>query len=409
MVAINYGITDPRGTILISNFDIEPGLPANITVKEINIVESLLNPGLQVMTTLQSDIYRPVGKNFDSFKNQVMSFSLVGTEGYAGKTLTVNQTVFRLDNRNRVQNNFSAVEEMTFYAIDDTVIEDAKCLVSKSWKCTPPSDVVRHVLDSCLKAKDSKVETADPSRDYIAENLHPFQVISQQANVALADGDPSFLHFMTLDENTGRGVHHFESLKKLTEQDSNQFQYVFAEPTKTHDYGNKTAVINFSFPCDFDYMSDLLNGIDENGENQNSMGVVDPVLKVFTKMLGGGGQQACDCGIGQYNFKVAQSNKQSADQRNSCNLDVETHLLKRQARMGLLEKDKIALRITVPWNPQLHAGKVISFQWSNKEGGPAVYGTGEYLIVSMMHSIRMGGYATTTMDCVSKTVGQGIV
>lgn len=409
MAAISYAINDPKGVIELHNFDIQPGLPGNITVKEINIVESLTSPVTQVMGVLQSAIYDPPGKNFDQYKNKSMSFTLRGTSGmYAGKQYRVEQKTYRLDNRDRVQNNFSAVEEMTFHAIDDTVIEDAKCLVSKSWKCTKPSEVVSNVLSKCLKAQDSVVDSADPARDYIAENIHPFQVISQQAQVALDGDDPSFLHFMTLDGQTGKGVHHFQSLKKLTKE-SSIATYHFSEPTKSAGYSNKIAAINFSFPCDFDYLTDLLNGIDENGKSQNSISTVDQVFKMFFKKTDGG-QESCDCGLGQYNYKVAQSNKSTAEQRNSCNIDVESHLLKRQARMSLLDKDKIALRITVPWNPDLHAGKIITFEWKNKiDNSSDVYGHGDFLISSLMHTIRMGGYAVTTMDCVSKTVGQGIV
>lgn len=405
-MSITFAVSDPKGIIAVENFDIGSGLPGNISVKEINIVESLTSPVAQVIAVIQSALYDPSGKNFDRFKNKDMSFTLRGKEGqYENKQLKCNLKTYRLENRHMVQNNFSAVEEMTFHAIDESVLKDAKCLVSKSWKCTKPSEIVSHVLDSCLKAQDSVVDSADPARDYIAENIHPFQVIAQQANVALDGDDPSFLHFMTIDEQTGKGVHHFQSLKKLAGEDPVK-TYEFAEPT-TKGYEDKNAVISFSFPCDFDYLSDLLNGINENGKNTNSIGMVDQSLKqFFMKMMG---SADCDCGIGESNYKVAQSNAQSAEQRNSCNLDVESHLLKRQARMGLLERDKIALRIVVPWEPSLHAGKVIKFQWKNKEDNSDVYGYGDYLIMSMVHNIRMGGYSTTTLECVATTVGQGIV
>jgi hypothetical protein len=404
---INYGVLDNKDLVQISDFDIGSGIPDNMSVKEINIVESLLSPSAQVLAVMQSDIYNPPGKNFDDFKNKDMSFTLE-LKGGSQKKMKVKMKTYRLDNRSFVQNNLSNVEEMVFHAIDETVLEDAKCLVSKSWKCTQPSKIVSSILEECLKAENSVVDNADPARDYIAENIHPFRVIAQQAEVALDGDDPSFLHFMTVDEEKGSGVHHFQSLKKLTKE--SPIQVYQSEPTQKGTYKNKTAAISFSFPCDFDYLSDLLNGLDENGQNQNSMSTIDMVKKQFMKLMGGGeGSDSCDCGLGQYNYKVAQSNKTSAEQRNSCNLDVETHLLKRQARMALLEKDKIALRITVPWDPALHAGKVIKFEWKNKYSDADVYGHGDYLIVSMMHTIRMGGYAVTTMDCVAKTVGEGEV
>lgn len=401
-MAITYAIQDPKGIIEIQNFDIG-GLPGNITVKEINIVESLTSPVVQVMAVLQSAIYDPPGKNFDQFKNKDMTFTL---QRQGGASLKCKLKTYRLENRAMVQNNMTAVEEMTFHAIDETVLKDATCLVSKSWKCTKPSEVVSDVLRKCLEAEDTVVDSADPARDYIAENIHPFQVIAQQANVALDGDDPSFLHFMTLNEQTGKGVHHFQSLKKLTKESPVE-TYQYAEAT-TSGYEQKKSAIQFSFPCDFDYLSDLLNGIDENGKNQNSMSTIDQVFKMVMKKVSG--SQECDCGIGQSNFKLAQSNKTTADQRNSCNLDVESHLLKRQARMGLLEKDKIALRITVPWNPALHAGKVIRFEWKNNiDGQTDVYGYGDYLISSLMHNVRMGGYSVTVLDCVATSVGQGIV
>ena len=110
-------------------------------------------------------------------------------------------------------------------------------------------------------------------------------------------------------------------------------------------------------------------------------------------------------------MKEAMSNSDSAKNRDSCNLDVETHLVKRQARMSLLERDKIALRIVVPWNPMMHAGKIITLEWKNKsedgKEGRDIYGHGDYLILNMTHTIRYGGFSTTTMDCVAQTVGGG--
>lgn len=88
----------------------------------------------------------------------------------------------------------------------------------------------------------------------------------------------------------------------------------------------------------------------------------------------------------------------------------ELWLLKRQARMALLEQDKIALRLVVPWQPQLHAGEVIELVLYNKDDDTQTllnYGSGKYLIVSMTHNLKLGGFSTTTMDCVSTTVGQG--
>ena len=84
--------------------------------------------------------------------------------------------------------------------------------------------------------------------------------------------------------------------------------------------------------------------------------------------------------------------------------------------MSLLEQDKIALSLTVPWNPMLHAGKMIDVELPRKgvEGSAGnedklLYGSGKYLIVNLTHSIKNGGFSTTTMECVAQTAGQGMV
>lgn len=80
--------------------------------------------------------------------------------------------------------------------------------------------------------------------------------------------------------------------------------------------------------------------------------------------------------------------------------------------MNLLEKDKIAFRVVVPFNPVLHAGRVIRVNLYNKDSLPnltPLYGTGDYLILHMFHHILPGGMGTTVMDCVSSTVGRGEV
>ena len=98
----------------------------------------------------------------------------------------------------------------------------------------------------------------------------------------------------------------------------------------------------------------------------------------------------------------------ASQQQGGCPDFSQFYALKRQARMALLEEDKIALKITVPWNPILNAGKIIRLTLNNKND-PAQknYGSGDYLIKSLTHNIKYGGFSTTTMDCVSQTVGRG--
>jgi hypothetical protein len=242
--------------------------------------------------------------------------------------------------------------------------------------------------------------------------IHPFQVVQQQANVALDGDDPSFVHFMTYGnrQNGWEARHHFKSLKNLANQSPKavyyhtETGYAGGQGYNQRDQGGEK-VIHFSFPCDYDLLSDLLNGLDENGRNINSGSFLN--VSDATGSYLNGTMSGC---IQNGNFKQSLTNKGTAQQQNGCETDVEKHLLRRQARMGLLEKDKIALRLIAPWNPELHAGDVIEFKLFDKQqGSQLLYGSGNYMISSMSHKIHLGGYATTTLDCVATTVGVGIV
>lgn len=385
----------------------------DINFKEAILSENLLTPGLQTAVVLQSFIHSRTVKNFDQFKDKNITIIL---QNGAGKTATISQRVYRLDNRAPTTINLSPVEEFTVHACDPSLLEDARSLVSKSWKCSQPSSIVSDVLSSCVGVMNLDIlSTSNPEgRDYIAEKIHPYQVVAQQANVALDGGnDPSYLHYMTYNNNGMNGTHHFRSLKNLSQNSIKKTYYAYESGVAGYqDYNNNTSdsqdlAIAFSFPCDFDLLADVLNGLDSTGTDINVLSVFNESSGLF-QMLGDAMSNMDMCGRGG-NFKLSRTNKGTAGQHNACETDVEKYLLKRQARMSLLEKDKVALRLVGPWDPDLHVGDVINFQWTNKYTKNWLYGSGTYIISGLNHNIQLGGFSTTTLDCVSVTAGTGIV
>lgn len=376
-----------------------------VTPKEVILGESLLTPGLQTSVKVDSFLHRLPEKNWDNFKGKTLNIEVskeILKDLGMRDTMSVKQKIYRVDNRHLVDAN---VERFNIRACDQSQLNDAEALISKSWKCTSPSDIVNYALRSCAGVSDANIQESGPARDYVAENIHPFQVVSQQANYALDGDDPSFVHFMTYDENRAIGVHHFKSLKRMCAQNP-IIEFTHDETNTT--YLNPFSIMSYSFPCDFDLLSDILNGVDAKGRDINSVSLFNPLLKSFSLV----GNQAYGCGIGSGVMKAAITNMNSAPQQDSCPDYASVYLLKRQARMNLLEKDKIALRLTVPFNPILHAGKVVRVNLYNKDvlPKPALrYGSGDYLILHMFHHILPGGLATTVMDCVSTTVGRGEV
>lgn len=382
----------------------------NMTPMELVLGESLLTPGLQTTLRVQSsihDVNRGSGmgpiqvKNLDNYYGSIMLLRIyreLNRKFGISDEMFVNQVVYRIDKRHLYNNN---TEEFFIHGCDPTLIADAATLVSKMWKCSTPSAVTREVLTQCAGAKNLEIEESLPARPYSADNIHPFQVVYQQSNAALAGGnDPSFVHFMTYMIESGEGRHHFESLKGMCSKSpiNQNSPFTFTE-ISTSFTGPPFGIMNMSFPCDFDMITDLLNG---PGSDTGSTIVINPINSTMSLL----GNQTLGCGIGAGPLKVTFSNAGSASIQNMCEDYTQVYLQKRQARMRLIDPNHIALRMIVPWNPDLHAGKVIRVRLDNKEE-PIIpnYGSGDYLIVSMKHSIKYGGYGTTTVDCVSTSVG----
>lgn len=419
MVNVNIPTTgDSKVDITVGFKGVNEQNVRELTVREVTLGESLLTPGLQTSVLINSFLHASpdsageVGppKNFDDFKNKIIELRIerellkdFGIESL----MEVSQRIYRLSDRKTLNNNN---EQFRVHACDDSLLNDARSLVSQSWKCTSPSSIVQQVLQACAGVRSLDVESCTPMRDYIAENIHPFQVVTQQANAALAAGnDPSFVHYMTYENF---GTHHFRSIYSLTkEAPPINKPFTFSETGAASGYGNPYSILSYNFPCDFDLLSDILNGIDTDGSFINSMIGSNPLSGTHSLF----GNQSAVCGLGGGNMNIAKSNYNTAQAQDQCPSEIEKYLLKRQARMSLLEQDKIALSLTVPWNPMLHAGKMIDAEFTRKgveSGSKAdklLYGSGRYLIVNLTHSIKNGGFSTTTMECVAQTAGQGIV
>jgi hypothetical protein len=212
---------------------------------------------------------------------------------------------------------------------------------------------------------------------------------------------------MTINEKTGRNVHNFRALGELMKSNRTIHQIYAADTAVTGGVGMSDAyaggaglnkAITFKFPCDYDVLADILNGINCDGVNLNDVRTTNFASADFASVAG-----AISTGA---NILKSITTKGTSQQQNSCETHVEKYLLRRQARMALLEKDKIALRITVPWSPWIHVGHQIYFHWNNRyDPYHEQYGSGKYLVLHLTHNIQYGGYAVTTLDCIANTFG----
>ena len=143
MTINNTNYLQEHGTVAVQDFNIE-GPDKNLEsliIKEILMTESLLTQSPQLAVKLHNVIYAPPGKDFDQWKNKDISFTL----SRGSQSLRVKQKVFRMSDRKFMPTNVGQTEEFVVHACDETLLKDAAKLVSKSWKCTKPSDIERIV------------------------------------------------------------------------------------------------------------------------------------------------------------------------------------------------------------------------------------------------------------------------
>jgi hypothetical protein len=271
--------------------------------------------------------------------------------------------------------------------------------ISKFFSCQTPTQVTSFALNTI--GAELETESSAPPKDYQATNLHPFQVVQEQADTALANGsDPSFLHYMTFKDG-GTGIHNFKSLVNLTKK-SSKWTYVWNEKGFNIQLSNPNNIMYYEFPCDFDILTDILNGIGPDGSNQTSVNVVNPFN--FTSSLLGG-KIGKGGGMGSAINTAVTSDVNNPD---GCNTDVEKYASLHQARMNLIRPEDTALKLIVPYNGYLHAGDIITAVFPSKFTQELDYGSGNYIIVTLTHNIKSGGYGVTILDLASETVGQGL-
>lgn len=402
-------------------------LTEEITINEVTMTESLLTPGLQTTVYIQSRTNTENPKILSDFANRNVTIrarrpiisTLYGNrtrpdgEKYVDSFETT-QRIYRLSNR---KNSNYEVESFQLELCDPTLLADAKNYVTKSWRCETPSKIVEDILKNCVGANSLNIESnVGPRKNYFATGIHPFQAITQQEEMALAGGklDPSLVHFMTYQNSRSESIptHNFRSLTQMALQNE-VFEFFYSgKNSNPYNYAIPEEIMMYSFPCDFDTLSDILNGIDINGSKYSSISGINPSTAAISFFSAETGMtpSSSPCGLPPW-YAVTNLGSSLDD---CSNINSEAYLPRRKARMGLLDQDKIALRMTVPWNPNLNAGRVINVIIPNtnpdikSDGARFNFGSGKYLISNLTHNIKLGGFGTTTIECVSNTVAAGV-
>jgi len=378
---------------------ISPRFANEVVAGDITMMESLLSPSLETIVNFEAPIHESDGvsfKNWDLFRGNKMTIEYGNPNISPGRHQSVTQYIYRMENR---QYDNSNKETFTLRACDETVINNQRRRMSKQFDCETPTTVAGEAL-RCIGASRVDMDDSGPTRNYIAENVHPFQVLSDQADVALYGDDPSFLHYMTY---LGGGTHHFRSFKSLIEKDT-RWDYFKNDPGFGGSFmGNPYNIMAYEFPCDFDLLTDILNGINDDGTMARSLTTINPFTGAVS--LVEGDLTACG-GMGE---AINEEVVSDAGTDNECGVKVEEYHLKRQARLSLIQPDKLSLRMVVPFNPLLVCGDMIDVTFPIRpiQGQHTIekdYGSGEYMIVTLKHQLSQGAHGVTMIEAVSDSI-----
>jgi hypothetical protein len=367
-----------------------PGLPTHAlvdqTFTQVFLTESLLSHALTTEIHIQDVTMTSPVKIYDDYKGKNFILS-AKNPNLPNTQLDVYNTIYRMEKRTPMNR---ATESYKLQATHVTLLTNQQKRIHKFYTKQTPSAIVADAL-SQVSSTVTDVEPTNPIRDYSAKNVHPFEVIYDQANYALSSNgnDPSLLHYMTYEN---LGTHFFRSIKTLTQQPVIA-KYTYEDKGAGYHLSHSYNIMSYEFPCEFDLLSDIMNGV---GAPATSIGV-NPIRSLWnssTNSLGG-------------NLSGSTFTNQGTEDHSATTQFGEAQRY-RAARLALLRPDRISLRITVPFNPSLHAGKMIKIVLPSSYGLEE-FGTGDYLIVSMTHNLRLAGYGVTALDCVSRTVGDGVV
>lgn len=401
---------------------------SELSVTNVYVHESILSPTVQISVTFVDSVH--LIKNFLQYKiakgempnlsmtviNPMFNIEGRGPHGVTRDAeLPINNfQVYRMDSRRPLNYH---MEQFTLHICSPSIIKNQIYRMSDFYKMKELSKVVEDAMDSVgIKKNVRSIEKTDIHRDYISNNQHPFQVIAEITDMAMKDNHAQYLHYMTTEEVQGK--HYFISLKKLL----NNAEKKGFKPDFNYEYSEKGAnetftindIMTYEFPCDFDTLLDLSGGIIHNKEDHKNhkpsmvsinpfdggIFMVDGKIHGDKKLRGFGGALNAGAWSNKNNFEAPGLTSRPSG--------VEKYLHKRTENITFLHRERIDLKIVVPFNPRLHVGNLIDVSfYSKREKGSKNkdYGSGIYLVCHMTHDVKVGNYGTTILECIKVKEG----
>lgn len=386
---------------------------SELSLVDVMVFESILSPDPQITMTLHDA--NQITKNMIDWKLKddkpikLKEMKLVnpfadyntrqdGMGAQNVKDITIkDQIVYRVD-QGKLVNYYT--EEFKVHICSPLTIENMKTRISKFYPKNDISKVVEDALKSVCEKSGIKfdVESTEMKRDYISNNMHPYQIVSEIVDMATKNGWTNYFHFATFEDKKGK--HYVKSLKKLIEG-SSKITYRYEHKGVGDALTKFDNILSYEFPSFFDTLLDLSHGIidDENLEIEPSMVSLNPFTSTFYIVDGdSNGNQGKPIG-GTLNSGAWSNHSTMYDVPNHC----EKYLHTRTGPLAFENKNRPDIKIIVPFNPELHAGEVIKIELDMILEGNKYkknYGTGDYLVSTLTHNIKTGSYGVTVIEAI---------
>lgn len=330
--------------------------------------------------------------------------------------------VYKIGDRKPVGNMNS--ESYTLYFCSEELILSEQIKISKSYRGTKISDIVKNIMTDKLKVKPEKlrIEETTGVNDFIVPRFKPFEAISWLSTYARPKGSgeigADMLFYETKD---GFNYRSLQSLFKENIYATYKYQQKGIED-KTQSFQEKTiSVLDYEFVKVYDMMNDISSGTFAN--RLLSIDILARTSKITdfnydkyksqAKTLNSGSPaNTLKNRLGMTNtnsydatFKVATGNafqqdvpyiKQAVDGV-AKNIAIETYVPNRTAQISLA--NYTVLKAKIPGDPGITVGRTIQFNLltlkpTNTEKNLDEFYSGKYLVTAVRHIIQPTAFQT---------------
>jgi hypothetical protein len=322
-------------------------------------------------------------------------------------------------------------EVYTLYFCSEELLLSEQTKISKSFKGSYISNIVKEVLLKNLKVKSKKIYRIEQTTgiyDFIVPNLKPLETISWVSIYGRPQKFPGadMLFFETKDGFNFRSI---QSMFSDPVYATYKYQAKNIDDKRQSFQEKSIGVLNYEITKPFDALNEI-----NSGTIANKLISIDPLTRTVrtttfdynkyknqsTSLNKGGVQDTLQNRLGKKEneasegvLKVAIGN---AGQRNvpyiksaeggvAQDIFLETYVPNRTAQISLANFTTI--KATIPGDPGLTAGRTIQFDLltlkPGKEKDKDKLYSGKYLVTAVRHIIQQGAYQTVIEICKDST------